>query len=377
MNTIDKYILRELIPPFFGGLGLLTTMLLLDKIFDLMDLLVKKGVPLGTVLEVLLLALPFIIAMTVPMSALIASLVAFGRLAQDFEIIALKSLGIGFMRILRMPFVFGVSLFILMTVFDNTILPESNHKFKNLMLDIYEKKPAAKIKKGLFNEIGDFLIYIRDKNDKTGDIEDVMIAETLPDGRVRTIMAKRGKIVKSDGNIILELNDGEIHETFGKQAEHYRRTRFTFHSVTIPLGEEVKRKERKYRSDREMSALMLYKEREKVKNELEKIVGKNPVLLRYKKERLNRLTVELNKKFALPFASIVFSLLGAPVATRTKRGGYGTAFGVAFLVFTLYYTFLTGGEELADRAYLNPYIAVWFANIFFGILSLILILRDK
>lgn len=371
MKTLDRYILREIIPPFFGGLGVLTFMLLIDRIFDLMDLLVKKGLPITTVGEVFLLALPFIFAMTVPMAVLISVLMAFGRLSQDFEILAVKSLGVCLSRVIKLPLLFAFVVFVGMSIFNNTVLPESNHRFKNLMIDIYQKKPAAQIKKGVFTQIGNFLIYVKNKDERTSRIEDVMISEKLPDGKVRTIIAKEGVIRHLPGDIILlELKNGEIHEAEGERKEFYRRLTFDEHRIKIKLDSELKRKERTYRGDREMSAKMLYQAIKKEKSELARLKEAGTALKEFKKRRIYRLTVELHKKFALPFAAIVFVILGAAIAVRAGRGGYSTAFGIAFLVFTLYYTFLTGGEELADRGILNPVIAVWFANFFFGILGL-------
>jgi lipopolysaccharide export system permease protein len=371
MKALDKYIFKEILPPFFGGLGVLTFMLLIDRIFDLMDLLVKKGLPLSTVGEVFILALPFIFAMTVPMAVLIAVLIAFGRLSQDFEILAMKSLGISLVRILKTPLIFSFIVFVGMCIFNNTILPESNHRFKNLMIDIYQKKPAAQIKKGVFTQLGNFLIYVKNKDERTSRIEDIMISEKLPDGRVRTIMAEEGIIRYLPGDIlVLELKNGEIHEAEGERKEFYRRLTFEQHRVKIKLNSELKRKERAYRGDREMSAKMLYEAIKKEKEELAKLKNAGEPLKKFKRRRIYRLMVELHKKFALPFAAIVFVILGAPIAVRAGRGGYSTAFGIAFLVFTLYYTFLTGGEELADRGILNPVLAVWFSNFFFGLLGI-------
>jgi hypothetical protein len=91
--------------------------------------------------------------------------------------------------------------------------------------------------------------------------------------------------------------------------------------------------------------------------------------------RQNRMGVEIQKKFSLAFACIVFVLVGAPIALRFPRGGVGLVIGVSFIVFATYYVALIGGEELANRSYLSPFWAMWGANVIFVIAGMILIAR--
>jgi hypothetical protein len=89
----------------------------------------------------------------------------------------------------------------------------------------------------------------------------------------------------------------------------------------------------------------------------------------------NRYDVEIQKKFALAAACVVFVLVGAPVALRFPRGGVGLVIGVSFAIFGLYYVGLIGGETLADKGYLPPWFAMWIANIVLFILGLVLASR--
>lgn len=91
--------------------------------------------------------------------------------------------------------------------------------------------------------------------------------------------------------------------------------------------------------------------------------------------QMNQYEVEIHKKFAISFACIVFVLLGAPLALRFPRGGVGLVIGVSLVVFALYYVGLIAGESLADRNILRPSLAMWAANIVFGVAGLILVSR--
>ncbi len=379
MTRLDRYLLAELTPPFFGGLVVMTLILLLDRLFDLMEMIFRKGLSVGTVVEVFGLSLPFMLALTVPMAVLIAVLVTFGRLSADFEILALKSLGVSTLRILRAPLAAAVGVFVAMAVFNNTVLPEANHRLKNLLIDIAQKKPTVSLEERVFNRLGDRLLYIGRKDDRTNKVYEVLLEEKTPEG-VRTILADSGRLGgKKDEYLVLDLYHGEVHEAVEPQ-EHpgtpvYRIVRFQEQRVVIPINSRLVHRDRSFRTDREMSTRQLFQEIQRTRESIQHLPRKDPIALKFKRRRISQLWVEIHKKYSIPFAAIVFVLLGAPLAIRMRRGGYGTAFGIAFLIFTVYYIFLIGGEELADRAIVPPG-SVWFPNLLLGALGVYLLWKD-
>ncbi len=377
MKKIDVYLVKEHITPFLSGLFTFTILLLLNRVYQLMDLIIRKGVPLLIVFKVFIYSLPFILAMTVSMSLLVSALVAYGRLSQDFEMMAFKSLGISFKRTLLGPMFFAFFVFLFMCWFNARILPEANHKFKNLIFSIHTKKPAVKIQEGAFSKVEDYLIYVGKKDEKSGKVKDVKIIEKIPESsRVRTIIAKNGVLnTEGDSLILFELRDGSIYETLGEKNQDFREIRFKRQIIRIPLDTKMMEKERRYRSEREMTVKMLLAAIREKNIEIETTDPRDTIRLMILKKIKDRYYIEIHKKFSLPFAGIIFIVLGAAIATLTKKGGYGAAFGFSFLVFTVYYIFLIGGEELARRGYVPPAFAMWFPNIFFGILGIFLARR--
>lgn len=340
--------------------------LLLDKLFDIADLLIKKNVPGSEVLRVIGFSLPFMIALTVPMAVLVASISLYGRLAQDFELIGYSSCGISLFRLSRGPFIFSILLFAGMFFFDAYTVPESNHKLKNLLFDIYQSRPTIQLKEGIFNKIDNYKIYISRKDEKTSEIEDVKINEKTKEG-YRIIVADRGKIYsEKDRFLVLRLERGFIQET-GKDKEVLRKIDFGKYTMKIPLEKEDVKKIRTSRSDREMNINMILKDIKKFRRRAE--VEKYNKYIRL---QIQRLEVEFHKKFAISFASIVFILIGIPIAKRFGKGGYGTAFGISLFIFTFYYICLVGGEELADAGKINAWISIWFPNIISLIAGIIL-----
>ena len=84
--------------------------------------------------------------------------------------------------------------------------------------------------------------------------------------------------------------------------------------------------------------------------------------------------VEIHKKYAIAFACLIFVLIGAPIGMMTRTSGVGMAFSVSSIVFLIYYGTLTGGEELADKGVVSPFLAMWISNILFGIIGIYLVI---
>jgi lipopolysaccharide export system permease protein len=105
------------------------------------------------------------------------------------------------------------------------------------------------------------------------------------------------------------------------------------------------------------------------RQEIETQVGTNASYLR----QINRYNVEIQKKYSIPFACIIFVLIGSPIAIRTGKSGMNMAIGLSILFFLVYYICLIGGEKLADRGFLSPVFAMWSPNVLFGVLAVLLL----
>jgi lipopolysaccharide export system permease protein len=434
-SLLERYILRESILPFLLGFATVTFLFVLDFLFDFLDLLIAKDVPFPIVLELFVLALGWIVALSFPCGALVAALMAFGRMAQDNEVTAMRAMGVNLATALRAPLAASLVLAGLLVLFNNYVLPESNHEFANLRLAIHRKSPAAKIEPGIFIDAFDKAsLLVKDVNPKTGEMRDITIYDYSQNDVPTTILARRGHMEypKGSSTLKLTLEDGEIHEVPGLAAEgKYRRGTFDQHVIYLrQSGARLEMPDRKARSEREMNIAMMedeIRQRETEKNQrltdleqravkagfpsyaaFEKIVrqphGMTALLMgamsklglaharpdttrldpkaaaslemgRLEVENLDRridsFKVEIHKKFSIPFACVVFVLVGAPLGIRTRRGGFANmAIAVAF--FMVYYLFLIAGEQLADRRFLSPALAMWLPNLLFGAVGLYL-----
>jgi lipopolysaccharide export system permease protein len=354
----------------------------MDRVFELLDLIIGKGLPLGVVLEVFALSLPFIMAVTIPMSVLVATLMSFGRLSQDNEISALRASGVSLVRCVFPVLLAGIPLVAFLIYFNNSILPESNHLVKNLLIDIAQKRPTLQIREGVFvRDFEGYSIFVRRMDERTSRIYNTTIYEALPNRSPRTIVAREGEIhVSADERTVqIRLRDGEIHELDETDPDRYLRLTFKTHTIVLPFNSELVRQQREYRSDREMSNRMMWGEIERLRPEIEhlrRLSSRTPVeaqVLGFRLREMNRYLVEIYKKQAISFACLIFVILGAPLGVLVRRGGIGTGFVGSLGFFVLYYVLLVGGEELADRGIVPPLLAMWAANVVLGVAGLVLL----
>ncbi len=429
MKKLQVYTLREFTAPFLLSCGIFTFVMLLDKLLDLLDMIVSKGVPVRTVVEVFLLLLPSMVAVVIPMGVLAGVLMAIGRMESDLEVTAMKSSGISIFMLIKPLMLAALLLTATMVLFNNYVLPDANHMAKNLLLDIGTMRPAAKIIPGMFVEdIENYRIIVEEKDDLTGELENVVIHERVPGMPGRTITALRGRMEPVSANRFrLVLTDGQMHEL--TENGEYRKLDFTVYTVEIVRSEELIRQDRDNRGDRELSAGQM----RALVDSLEKQVvlfedsllssGSTPILalindstistgrtafpppdsvdartwfnlsrnflaqqsgdLRILADRkaslqrsISRYRVEIQKKYSIPFACIVFVLLGIPLGLSTRKGSAGIALGVSLLVILAYYLFLIAGEQLADRRMMPPFLSMWLPNIILGAFGTVLTVRS-
>ena len=131
----------------------------------------------------------------------------------------------------------------------------------------------------------------------------------------------------------------------------------------------------KYTAQKRSTEYILLRVRERI-NTARSTISTSLNRLDNNKRSINRFWVEIHKKYSIPFACIVFVLIGAPLGTMTRKGGFGVAAGISLIFFLVYWAFLIGGEKLADRGLLSPFWGMWSANIFLGILGVYFVIKS-
>jgi LPS export ABC transporter permease LptF/LPS export ABC transporter permease LptG len=368
VKIIDRYVWKELAFPFVIGIFLFTLLLLIDKIFDLTDLIINKGVPVHLVLMLLAYILPAFLVLTIPIGFLIALLVAFGRLSADMEIVALKASGVSPLRLLRPAVVFGIGVAALTGLLMAEAVPRANYAFKSLIFDILRTQASVGIKERVFNDtFGHFVIYVEELAPDQIGLRNIFVADERNPEELRVITAREGHLISDEVNrrVTLRLINGTLHETVPRTFQKYRQIMFRIYDLTLTLENPLVRAGDAPKGDREMTVAELRQQAsESAKS------GGNP----------NPYWVEIHKKYAIPGACLIFAVVGVPLGIRAHRGGRWAAFVVSLPIVLFYYVFLTVGEQLADNRRLPPWVAMWTPNLVVGALGLYLLwagLRER
>jgi len=430
MPILSRHILQRHLTPFLFSVFVLVFIFLLQFIMQKMDQLAGKGLSAGVIAELIVMNLAWMLVLAVPMAVLVATLMAFGNLSSGNEITAMRASGVSLYRMITPVFLSSILVCYLLVLFNNRVLPDANHRAKMLLTDIYRKKPTFSLMPGLFSdprEIQGYSILVRKMFENTNDLEGVTIFDYTNSAVTTTVTAERGTVSFSPGfeKLIMDLYDGEIHELSTEDYKRYRKIRFEKHRIAMNAeGFDFQRSQESAfsRGDRELSAQVMIAMVDSLqslqdtsrahielamRNDLRSLF--NPVRLparigeiqldprttagvrfsslssllegeqartEYFGRRIHEYSVEIHKKYSIPFACIVFVLIGAPLGIMARRGTFGTAASLSLGFFLLYWACLIGGEKLADRGMIDPWFGMWMANIILGILGLYLTIRS-
>lgn len=242
-------VLRSLPGPFLGWLGTLMFLLLMQFLIRYLPELAGKGLPAHVIVELIAYNLAYMLVLAVPMSALLSTLMVFGRLSESNAYAVIKNAGISVLQLLWPLAVVGVMMSGIMLYFNNVILPEANFRAKNLWVDIRHKKPALELEPGRFFEgINDYSILVQeiptDADAGSSELIDVTIYDyTQSRSRQGVIKATRGRIESLAGGLYADLilEDGEVHrlETRPKSGikERYEQLAFDRYRLRLDLSD--------------------------------------------------------------------------------------------------------------------------------------------
>ncbi|MFC1693413.1 LptF/LptG family permease [Candidatus Latescibacterota bacterium] len=388
MNIFHRYIVREHVAPFFFAFSVIMFVLILKFMLQTMDMLISKGVGIVIVAQLIVYNLAWMVALVVPMSVLVASVMAFGRMGAHGEIIAMKTGGISMYRIVSPVLLLSILLTIVMIWFNNIILPEANYRGSSLFGAVKIKKSMLLVKEneGQFVSHNDipFTFTVEEVDDSTDEMKGVTIFKHKGIDSQTIIIAEKGKFFPSSDCITLVLKNGEIHQRDSSQPERYIRSTFDQFTYLIKgLAFGLDNSYKSIKSDRTMTSDEMHNRIKEIQvtitgfeNRIAAIPEDNPgrdkeiaTIAEHKnlmKRQIARYLVEIHKKNSIPFASIVFVLIGASLGMLIRRSGASIGIGMSIGFFMLYYIFLIGGESAGDRMIVDPWLAMWAPNIVLG-----------
>ena len=361
MRTIDRYVIREVLWPMAIGLLVFTFMLIIPLLIEYAESFISKGVPIPVVLRVMSTLLPSALALTIPMSLLLGLLVAFGRLSADREFVALQACGVSLLRLMRPVgllslLAWGATSYILLVA-----VPDANQRFREITFGIVAERAEGEVRpRVFFEDFPDVVLYVREI--APAGWTDVFMADNRAGQPPSVYVARQGRVVidRERRAVEMVLEEGARHTADG--AGKYEV--FQFDRLLLSLNPDtVFPRDGPPLGTREMSIPQLQARAAELQRD-----GIYP----------HTELFEIQKKFSIPFACLVFGLIGLALGASNRRDGKLASFVVGLGVIFLYYIVLWLGQSLVRGHIVPPWLAAWAPNIVLGALGGLLYLwRDR
>ena len=359
MRVLRDYLLNEFFHSFFLSVVVFTFVLLIGNIIQVANLIINKGVDLFSVLKLFLYLVPWLLSFTLPVAALTAVILTFGRLSSDGELTAMKASGIGLFKISFPILMVGALFSFAAFLINDQISPNASFASRRIIKEIGIKTPTAWLEEGTFiRGFENYVIFIHEiKGNKLRNIRIYQPQEGKP---TRTIVAESGEINSYPEKNLMELKlyNGTSEEPSPTDAENFYKLNFKTYYMTLDLN-KVFRRERIQKKAREMTIRELDAE---IRRSSSQGIDAMP------------LYVEIYKKINMSLASFVLILIGIPLGIRAHRSEKSIGFGISLILFAIYWAFSLGGIALALKGTLPPFQAVSVPNLVFfvaGVISFI------
>ena len=360
-RTLDRYIFREMMPPFFLSMAVLLLVLFLEKMIKLADLVITKGVTLVSIGKVLAFVVPGFLVITIPMSLIVASLTAFSRMSSDSEITAMKASRISLYRMIRPVFLFALFAFFITAFTSLVLVPRANAALKAHLFDMVKSRAMVGIEPGIFSNTFDGMVVYVDKMGSLDNLEGVFIFDERSAKEPYAIVGKQGRLIADPQSlkVTLAIQDGSINPPTSAD-QSYSLMRFKTARLYLDINNTLVKRGAPDRGFEDMDS-----------SELMQVISKG------RKEGTPTYTqeTEFQKRLSIPFACVILGLIGAPLGIRKARSGKSSGIAIAVLVFLVYYMILGTAANLANTGTIRPLKAFWIPNYLMLIASIVFVYK--
>jgi lipopolysaccharide export LptBFGC system permease protein LptF len=289
---------------------------------------------------------------TVPMSLLVATLVALGRLSADMELVAIKAGAVSLSKLMLPLVCLGLAFSLAMLAFNELVLPQAIHGYQTLYYDIVSQRSSVVIQENTYiSDFENLILHVGSKDPNSDRLGNLTVIKLATDKEpLQWIQARWGRLVSDKANfrVYLELHDGTAQ--FLGNAGTSELTTFSYDGSTVDLdiAGTLRQVQGKDRQPQEMT--------------IREIAGKLDSMPPSDHDRFHY-AVEMHKKIAIPFACLVFVLIGFPLGVLVRKGGRMLGFILAIALIFIYYLFLSVGQTYGDDGRLASWLAMWLGNI--------------
>jgi lipopolysaccharide export system permease protein len=331
--------------------------------FRLTELVLSKGAPLSETGKLLLYIMPGFLAMTIPMSLLVAALTAFTRLSGDSEVTAMKASRVSLYAMIRPVLWLSIILFFVTSAITHFLAPHANLAFKAQLFNMLKARAAVGLEQGVFSSTFDGMVIYVDKMNSLDDIQGIFISDERSGNEPFTIVAKQGRLITDPQNlnVTLAMERGAIHLQ--------PRTEGVYPLMFFERGKlyiDISRASMRRRSDgagrniEELDSLELFKELQRARAD-----GKPT----------KDSEIELQKRISISYACLIFGLIGAPLGIRQSRTGRSAGIAISIFVILVYYLVLGTAARLADSGAVTPITATWIPNGLITVAAIVMVVK--
>jgi lipopolysaccharide export system permease protein len=352
LSLIDRYLVRSIAVPLFGTLVLAAMLLILEKMLRLFDFVVTAGGPVTVVWQLLANLLPEYFSLGIPIGLLLGILLAFRKLALSSELDALRGIGVGYGRLLRVPYMYAIALTLLNLVIVGFIEPYARYRYEGLRFDLRSGALGASIKVGEFNQLGRRLTLRIDRSEDQGTLlHGIFVAVDDRSGTSVAATAEQGRFLSTDDpdTILFRLTRGRLVQ----DSPRFPAPRtLSFDSYDLPINLPAVESFRRRGNDQDELTLP----------ELVRAgFGQPQEISRAAQANLHFRLVEVLMMLMLP-------LLAIALAVPPKRSTSSLGIFVGIVMVVAYHKVNQYGEQAGAQGRLDPAVALWVPFILLAIL---------
>ncbi|MCB0322963.1 MAG: LPS export ABC transporter permease LptF [Bdellovibrionales bacterium] len=369
---IFRYVFREILTPFWITLFVFTGILFLGRSLKLVDLVVNRNVPASDMIILFSYIVPRFLEIALPMSLLLAVIVAFGRLSHDSELIVIRATGMSLKRLAVPVLLFSATVFAIAVLLSFWIRPWANHRLGVGMFEIAKTQASAGLVAGVFNEFGQLTIYAEGIEAHGEKLNNVIIGDRRDPEVNRIFIAQHGKILSDPWrrSLSLQLYDGSIAEGRGS---NFTVTYFEINNISLPhsaLLEERPAQGGKRASEMYVGELV---------SGINSLAGATERLDKEQRRELAKHQVELHKRLALPFSCLCVAVIAMALGIQPARGSQASSasasVGLGIGLILLYYFMFAVADAIGEQGIVPAWLAMWTPNGLFALLGLYLFER--
>ncbi|MGB9499929.1 MAG: LPS export ABC transporter permease LptF [Dissulfuribacterales bacterium] len=361
-SIIDRYIFKELIPPFTMNLVFFIFIFFMQQILEITNMIVNYQVSILAFFLMLIYSMPYFLVFIIPMSVMMSVLLTFLRLSADNEVVALKASGISIYRLLPPVLTFSLMCALITGFLSIYGMPWGENAYKQMALKIVQSNFNLGLKERQFNDSFDGVMFYVNKIDlENKSMKDIYIEDQRKKGISSTVIAPEGYLFNGSDkySFILRLYKGTVNQ-IDLDSRSAHSIKFDTYDLKLDIKSAVShiRKRKKDEKEMQLTELIAF---------VKTIKTKTP--------QYYSVLMEIHKKISIPFACFALAILAVPLGVQSLSTRKSSGLGIGLIAFLVYYLLLSAGLVFGEAGLYPPVIGMWMPNIIMGGLGLFLLIK--